>query len=601
MPSPNADAGVRQSAPYGHACTACSKAKARCMSRGPGNSCERCHRMQKECQPSTVVRKRAPRGPGKRTNRLEDKLDDLVNLLHAQVATTSEPGALQANEHTNNLAIRSLDAQRQPSPIGRISSGEHSASSTHTSPFTGAHTPFPPEPSPSEADEHLKNFRLYHVQWLPLVYIPPQVTAAELQHERPFLWLNIRALCCKCVVEKNMLNQKIREILAQRLMVDLERSIDLLLGLLIHLGWVMNHVPGKKMLCSYSSLAMALVTDLRLDRPAHSPCNETDSYRKPIKQWMPMSHRTNEERRATLTCFVLCSSIASFLKVQPMRWTPMMEHALKELSNNPETPGDEVLAAIVKICKVVDDVTTVVPLRALTSETPQKSEQSKLPPTLYVKSLVSRLDAVHKELSPRLLDNKVVKSHLFNAYATINSVAIINMASSDALTGPVNFGRSDCVYACVEATKKCMDNWLTFTPEDVWSMSMESQLHFGRCAQIMYLIFMTEDPAWDRFGVRRSVDLVQFLERGAQLMESVPAAIGVRSEGTDFFSRSSAAARNTAAMWSKTFADSEAASGIGLHAQVPVDPGSVEIDGTFIPMDFDDAWMTEMFMSWDTY
>lgn len=73
----------------------------------------------------------------------------------------------------------------------------------------------------------------------------------------------------------------------------------------------MDHGKGKKILCTYSNLAASLVFDLRLDRPnQETPFKEEHAYKPfdyPIKQQVP-NYRTNEERRATLACFVICST-----------------------------------------------------------------------------------------------------------------------------------------------------------------------------------------------------------------------------------------------------------------------------------------------------
>jgi hypothetical protein len=60
---------------------------------------------------------------------------------------------------------------------------------------------------------------------------------AQLQRERPLLWLCIWANGCKSMAQQRIIEAKIRETLAQRVLVDLERSLDLLLGLIAYLCW----------------------------------------------------------------------------------------------------------------------------------------------------------------------------------------------------------------------------------------------------------------------------------------------------------------------------------------------------------------------------
>lgn len=92
------------------------------------------------------------------------------------------------------------------------------------------------------------------------------------------------------------------------MLLDLDRNVDLLLGLLAYLGWGMHHFSGKPYIVAYANLALTIITDLRLDKPPQ------DNYYREIHCFKPSypypkiglsTVRTNEERRAVLACFVL--------------------------------------------------------------------------------------------------------------------------------------------------------------------------------------------------------------------------------------------------------------------------------------------------------
>ncbi|KAM5378079.1 hypothetical protein ACJZ2D_004537 [Fusarium nematophilum] len=577
MASPNTNSAVPKAAPYGHACAACSRAKCRCISRGLGGGCERCHRLKQECTPSTVVRKRLPRRPARKTDRLEEKLDDLVTLLHAQAAANtpvSEPSDRYSKSHTDSESRLPAEIRNRSTPNGlELPSAQPSVSPAKITPIP-TQASSPADLSPSQASGYLDEFRLHHLKWLPLVYIAPDVTPSQLQRERPFLWLNICTVCCKSTSEKKRLDREIREILARGILVDLERNLDLLLGLIVYLAWVMNHMGGKQILSSFSHLAMSLLIDLRLDRPGQdTPCNETDSYKAfsyPIKQ------------------------IAALLRLQPMRWTSHMEESLQHLLHQPETLGDEVLVAIAEISKITDDITMAFPLQPVNL---QATGQPLTPPTLYVKSLLMRVEATKKVLRQELSDNEVIQSYLYNATMMINSLPIANTFCAESLPGVADFGKTDCIFACIDAIKKGLDNWLAVADKDRWGMTVAPLLQFGRCCHTLYRVYMTEDPAWDRFRVRNAVDVIQILEQGAQAMEAVPRAVGLQGDGDDFFSRSAMALRSTILIWKKAFVDSEASAGFGHGAQLvaaPTQPSVSDLD--FMQMDFShDGWLEEIF------
>lgn len=194
MSSPNLNSTVPKSAPYGHACVGCSKAKSRCISRGPGNSCQRCHRMSKECHPSAVASKRLGRRPASKTVRLEEKLDDLVTLLKTQAAAKlleqrhDLGGAQSDQQHTgfnSGLPTRSIGDSLHGQPNNAIpaihdASAEHERlssemSSVRTTPHSADSLHSLPLP-PSQADEYLKTFQAHHLKALPFVHIPPELT-----------------------------------------------------------------------------------------------------------------------------------------------------------------------------------------------------------------------------------------------------------------------------------------------------------------------------------------------------------------------------------------------------------------------------------------
>lgn len=83
----------------------------------------------------------------------------------------------------------------------------------------------------------LETFRTHCLQRFPFVYIAPTVNAQDMQRHRPFLWMNIQAICTKSPLQCELLGRQIREYLAQKLYVELEKDLDLLQGLLAYLSW----------------------------------------------------------------------------------------------------------------------------------------------------------------------------------------------------------------------------------------------------------------------------------------------------------------------------------------------------------------------------
>ena len=242
--APEAPTASVAAAAYGHACANCARAKCRCILRpGGGTTCERCHRLGKQCIPSTAVRKSAYRArdpaakapaSNRRVRELEEKLNELTSVVR------SVQQSQQKEQHQT-------DAPSAGSSQGMITTPTHSQS------ITSGQSPSSPsvdttgiamgysvteELSAQEARQYLDIFRDRHLSFFPLVYLSPDVTPEQLQRDRPFLWLCIRAICTKSVEKQLALGAYIREIMARKVIVDGERSIDLLVGLSAFLAWL---------------------------------------------------------------------------------------------------------------------------------------------------------------------------------------------------------------------------------------------------------------------------------------------------------------------------------------------------------------------------
>lgn len=93
------------------------------------------------------------------------------------------------------------------------------------------------EPSPVEAEEYLTEFQAFKIKFFPFVCIPSTMSSKQLRQERPFLWLCIMVAGSKSTSQHQVLDSKVRQIVAQEMVVRSEKNTDLLLGLLSFTGW----------------------------------------------------------------------------------------------------------------------------------------------------------------------------------------------------------------------------------------------------------------------------------------------------------------------------------------------------------------------------
>ena len=204
-----------------------------------------------------AVRRRNPKKPtASKSARLEEKLDGLVSLLKAGAqsdATATDSQAIAAtydSSHYNSVRTNDksspysqtntspttsvLDDQLPDPPLlatGRI---ESQGTLSNSSPSLLRDTV---EPSALEAEQCLTIFRDHKTEYFPFVHIPPTTTADQLRQERPFLWLCVMMVASRSTSQQQVLGNKVRDKLAQDMVIKSEQNIDLLLGLLAYIGW----------------------------------------------------------------------------------------------------------------------------------------------------------------------------------------------------------------------------------------------------------------------------------------------------------------------------------------------------------------------------
>ena len=161
-------------------------------------------------------------------------------------------------------------------------------------------------PAQTESDANLFAIYQHHLcQRFPFVIPPPATSPAEFQTSRPFLFS-----CIKMVASfKNMQSMRaqmflIMQRISDHMLMQSERSLDLLLGIIVILGWYQNHCMIHAQMVNLISLATGLLADMGLNRPPEIQERTNILVLNP-DQPLP---RTNEERRALLGVWFLSSS-----------------------------------------------------------------------------------------------------------------------------------------------------------------------------------------------------------------------------------------------------------------------------------------------------
>ncbi|CAG9989443.1 unnamed protein product [Clonostachys byssicola] len=533
-------------APYGHACAGCSKAKCKCISRGVGLPCERCHRLLKQCLPSAVVRK----GLSKRVaGRLSRERESDSPSSHRE-----EQEAIHLiSEHTNS---------RLPAPGENPSTTPHRvATDTAHAQSLGARIACAPTILPNSRPELLMTSSAPALS--PPLELCPVDAEAVL---KTFKELHLRSFP----------------------FIHFEEGIR-----------ITDRIRDRKFLTVCSGVAASLVFDLRLDRVVaqENPYKETDigrAYTYPIPQQVPSPGRTNEGRRAVLACFCICTAISELLESPPMRWTSDMEASLQHLSSYPEVLHDRILVAIVKVFRIIDAVSAATTSRNIDM---YAERDSKLPPAVHTSYLVNRLKSLKSDLSPDILNEKTIRSYISYVEASINDLPLHRQGSLADGNSWLDFQKAEHLHACLNACRQHLDNWSHFTIDELYCMSMPVHWYFARCTQILYRLSLINDPSWDKRTVRNAIDLLGVMEATAQRFLATAETKRLDVDSVSWFTKAANALRHAVSIWGKALADDSSFDELNVMSQ---QSGSVDsIPGVGVPVDLtSDDWMMDLWTEW---
>ncbi|KIA75564.1 hypothetical protein HK57_00667 [Aspergillus ustus] len=197
--------------------------------------------------------------------------------------------------------------------------------------------------TPQLAAELLAKYRTRKMPQYPFVIIPETTDVATLHQESPFLLLCILAAS----LEHNPSLQDeveliVRKEIASRLIVSVERNMDLLQGLLVHIAWHHYHWRTYHThMYMLLPMAVMVIVDLGLDKEESFrmlPIPAEDKDLEPTSGGGQVQSAAGQ--RALLGCYYQCSKSSIFRRQLYMRHTKWIEHCAETLARNAEYPTD---------------------------------------------------------------------------------------------------------------------------------------------------------------------------------------------------------------------------------------------------------------------
>ena len=564
---------------------------------------DRCDRLKKVCQPLVPARRRTSR-PMKATasvatkqERLEKKLDSLVSLLEAQGNTTDsastvskivnlQPVNSQSAHPTSQVPPSLLDFETPSVPttsIPTVSTPGTSPHSQHDSTLTTSY---------GEAQQILDRLRNDGLRFFPFMYFPPHLTVMQLQHDFPTLWLSISALSAKTLTQLCSVSETLQKTIIDKIYVQGERDIDLLLAILFFVGWFRHQRKQAPFYIMWAGLAVSLAMELSLNKATPGE----GAYFCYLSVWSQHKstakrERTMLERRAILATFLMNSWVTnSFRKGDSMKWAPYMDECLRKVESEPEWDGDKMLALQVRCQLVTEQVSDSPWSRELSDDGGKKGA-----PDYFIKSLTMQLrDVRTKSNSLSQKQQEELEFFILNTELTIYEAAQELPLTSNSDNIPHK--KITTFLHALYTIKAWLDKFFNI-PQSAYpdvTFSMFSQ--FIHCIVSLFRLSTIDDPNWDRDAVKQTVDLVQVIERFAANVEKVRDArnLVIDNDEEDMFTKSTVLMRRLAAAWSAEIA------AVGVRQNPEQAVPEIELPPELMDLDMlDGEWLTEMFLSWD--
>lgn len=349
-PSTSSGKGTAQQPALNRSCEACRHAKTRCIpsspeaedaagQRGPNPKCQRCEKTNRACIYMPHSTRRRKRGTDVRVAELEKR----VQALGALLSTSGTEDKILENLIAKSDAPALHDPEQDVVARGLITMEQAGQLVS------------------------LYSDSLYPMH--PGVTLPAGSTAATLRHSRPILFLAVLAAASlaapftttdQCV----RLNREVQVQYARRILLDGEKSLELVQGVLLSLIW--SSPPDRHEQLKYHqfiNVACTMAIDIGLTHRSahqffvieHAPADSSTFHPRKPKTFDP-----KEGREAFLLCYICSSAIAiSHRYPNSMHITPWLNENVSHIENDPNASLAEVkLCAWVRLLQMTQDYLT---------------------------------------------------------------------------------------------------------------------------------------------------------------------------------------------------------------------------------------------------
>ena len=280
--------------------------------------------------------------------------------------------------------------------------------------------------------------------------------------------------------------------MAAKAVVNGERNVDALAGLLIYLAWN-HHYITRQQIYQYLCLLSGMTVDLGL-------------YKNPPRGDVKDPATAAELDRAFVGAYFLCSLIPTFgfNKHSPMKWTDNLRICADNVTQAGEFQSDRALVSLLELAAAVDDFQTALQTNSTVSTSRHHAE-------LQAKTAGQRLRALRRDHAP--LAN--------NAILAACSVDIQHMQSQ-----PNDSPDPSIMIQCACSAKEYFDDLLSRPPSFLHQMAIVDWVCLLHVAVLMARLSKQAASAtgWEHGALTSMLQPEQTMEKLLNHMASAPAS-----------------------------------------------------------------------------
>lgn len=548
------------------ACKACRSLKVRCLPSQEGEICQKCSRSGAECifEEQRPRRKRDRPDSRARVAALERKLEEVI----AQVSQSNNVGLSGSNNGNDEYIVNArIDASQKSqidgapwnkaphTPESQTRDGYTSHASDTPGSFSGpsftatsAFTPYLNDGATPEILISLGQLSIGDVEhyvgifremcaYFPFMVIAPGASVYTLLKDRPLLLHAVLAVSTSSEVRlQKVLEKSFKEIMLSRLVLEAEKSIDLLQSILICMAWGhFFHVPKRDQSYQLLQMAIALCVDLGLNL---TPSMAMQKIGLHLGHFQPSGDVGGDEfwsreaRRAFLGCYYV-STMNNWIWAKPntLEYSEYILQCAKSISEAPEYPTDELVLPLIQLQQIGDEYHKV--LRAGKDDGYSEGLLNRV--GTHSRSFRKRVQDVRESLTPTAATSTVVNLAIqFTAVYSHEQDLLSPWTSTRRLTAtgpppvpmpsPTNCAsRIDLLLTCLQSAISFTDLFLTL-PLSTYphlSTSQWSSLIYSLVIIYRLSIGTPRVPLWDVHLARDTVRLERYLEVLCERMQQV--------------------------------------------------------------------------------